>query len=155
MTRQLLAVPALLSTAVLLLAACGSDEDAKAEYVEQATAICSEAKAELDAQERPATPEGFAPYVQRVVEIGEDAAEQLLALEPPEDDRAELEQKLLDPLAAQLEEGREYAAKVEAAGTDTSKLLPLLGQVPDTGDIDLAYAQEYGLSACTELIPQS
>jgi hypothetical protein len=144
----------LLPAVVLTLAACGGGEDARAEYVEQASAICSDAQAQLEAEERPAAVEGFAPYVDRVVEIAEEAEAELRALEPPEDDRAELEEKLLEPLSAQVEEGREYAAKVTAAGTDTSQLLPLLSQVPGTGDIDLAYVEEYGLSACTELIPE-
>lgn len=145
----------LLPAALLALTACGGGDDAKAEYVEQATAICNDAQAELEAEQRPAAVEGFAPYVQRVVEIGEGATSRLLALTPPEDDREELEAKLLDPLQAQLEEGKEYAEKVEAAGNDSAKLLPLLSQIPGTGEIDLAYAEEYGLSACTELIPQS
>ena len=145
----------LLPAAVLVLTACGGGEDEKAEYVEQASAICSDAQAKLDAEQRPAAVEGFSPYVDRVVEIAEEAEGKLLALEPPEDDKAELEQKLLDPLSAQVEEGRQYAAKVEAAGTDTSQLLPLLSQIPGTGDIDLAYVEDYGLSACTELIPES
>lgn len=146
----------LLPVIVLLLTACGGGgEDAKADYVEQATAVCTDAKAKLDAEKRPAAVDGFAPFVQRVVEIAEEAEGKLLAIEPPEDDKAELEQKLLDPLSAQVEEGRQYAAKVEAAGTDQTKLLPLLGQIPGTGDIDLAYVEQYGLKACTELIPES
>lgn len=153
--RTRLLLPAPLVMTVLVLAACGGGEDAKAEYVEQASAVCSDAKAQLDAEERPAAVEGFAPYVDRVVEIAEQAEGKLLALEPPEDDKAELEQKLLDPLSAQVEEGRQYAAKVEDAGTDSAKLLPLLSQIPDTGDIDLAFVEQYGLKACTELIPES
>ena len=152
--RSRLLLPAL-STTVLVLAACGGGEDEKAEYVEQASAVCSEAKAQLDAEQRPTAADGFAPFVQRVVEIAEVAEGKLLALEPPEDDKAELEQKLLDPLSAQVEQGRQYAAKVEAAGTEQAKLLPLLSQVPGTGDIDVAYVEEYGLKACTELIPES
>jgi hypothetical protein len=146
--RRLL-VPAL----VLALTACGGGDDAKAEYVEQATAICADAKQQLDAEQQPAAAAEFAPYVQRVVEIGEQASAELLALEPPEDDRAELEERLLDPLAAQVEAGREFAGKVEAAGDDSAQLLPLLGQVPGTGAIDLDYARDYGLSSCTELLP--
>ena len=145
----------LLPAAVLVLAACGGGDDAKADYVEQASAVCTDAKAQLDAEERPAAVEGFAPYVQRVVQIAEQAEERLLAIEPPEDDRAELEQKLLDPLSAQVEEGRQYEEKVKAAGIDTAKLRPLLGQIPGTGDIDLAFVEEYGLGACTELIPEA
>ena len=143
----------LLPVALVALVACGGD-DAKAEYVEQATAICTDAKTQLDAEQRPATPDGFAPYVQRVVEIGEEASAELLALDPPEDDREELQARLLEPLVTQVQAGRDYAAKVEAAGNDTAQLLPLLSQVPDTGDIDLEYAADYGLSTCTELLPQ-
>ena len=146
----------LLPAAVLALAACGGGgEEERAEYVEQASAICSDAKAQLEAEQRPTAPAGFSPYVDRVVEIAEETEGKLLALEPPEDDRADLESKLLEPLSAQVEQGREFAAKVKEAGTDNAKLLPLLSQIPGTGDIDLAYVEEYGLSACTELIPES
>ena len=145
----------LLPAAVLALTACGGGDDARAEYVEQASEVCSDAQAQLAAEQRPTAVEGFAPYVDRVVEIAEEAERELLALEPPEDDREELEAKFLTPLSDQVEEGREYAEKVQAAGDDSAALLPLLSQVPDTGDIDLAYVEEYGLSACTELIPDS
>lgn len=145
----------LLPAAVLLLAACGGGEEERAAYVEQASAVCSDAQAQLAAEQRPTAVEDFSPYVDRVVEIAEEAEAELRALEPPEDDREQLEARLLDPLSAQVEEGREFAAKVEAAGSDQAQLLPLLGQIPGTGDIDLAYVEEYGLSACTELIPES
>lgn len=154
MTPRLLAVP------LLLLAAtgCGGDDaaaDAKRSYVERADAVCREADADFTALPQPTTPAGFAPFVSQTLAIAERAQGELDALTPPEQDAAELRSKVLDPFAALVEQGGAFAAKVQAAGTDEAKLLPLLGERPTAAGIDLDYLRSYGLESCADAIDQA
>lgn len=142
----------LLLSMTLLLAGCGGSE--KDAYVEQASAVCERAAEETEALKRPAGTDEFAPYVEQVVQIAARAEAELAALEPPADDRAELEERVLQPFADVVEEGRVFSEKVKAAG-NTSKLLPLLKQVPDAGEVDLEYLRDYGLDTCADAISRS
>ena len=147
---------ALLLSAALLLTACGGgDDEGKAAFVEQASAVCSKAAADKDALKAPKAAADFAPYADELVKIAEQAQRDLAALEPPADDRAELEERVLQPFGDVVEEGRQFAAKVRAAGDDQAKLLPLLGEVPDSGEVDLEYLRSYGLDTCADVIDQS
>lgn len=139
---------------LLLVSACGGGGEEKAAYVKQATAVCERADADTKALTTPTAPAEFAPYAEQVVRIAEQAQRDLAALEPPADDKAELESRVLEPFAAVVEEGRAFAAKVKAAGQDQGKLLPLLSQVPDSGEVDIEYLREYGLDACADVIAQ-
>ena len=143
---------ALLLSGLLLVAACGGGDDEKAAYVEQASAVCERAAAESKALKAPAAPADFAPYAEELVRIAEQAQADLAELEPPADDRAELEERVLNPFADVVDEGREFAKKVRAAGDDQAKLLPLLGEVPDAGAVDLEYLRDYGLGTCADVI---
>ena len=144
-TRTLL--PLLL---LAVLPACSGGNDEKAAYVESATAVCDEAVAATEALGSPTA--DFAVYARSVVEIAEKAQSDLAELEPPEADAEELRTRVLDPFADVVEEGRKFSKKVSAAGSDTSKLLPLLSQVPDSGEVDLEYLREYGLDSCADAI---
>lgn len=161
MTRHLLLLPA----AALALSACsgggsgdgtgdGSGDAAavKAAYVQQASAACDKAIQERDALATPTGPAGFAPYVSSVVEIAGRAQQDLAALTPPAPDRDALTMKLLDPLAASVEQGEQFAAKVEAAGEDQQQLGMLLDEAPTTAGIDLDYLRSYGLNSCVAAI---
>lgn len=153
-----LALPHLsLAVLALGLAACsgGGDEDAKATYVEQASAVCDEASTDFSALAQPATPGELGPFVEQTLAIAERAQTGLAALTPPEQDQAELESRVLEPFADLVEEGRAYAGQVEAAGTDPAALLPLLGQRPTVEGIDLDYLREYGLEPCADAISQA
>jgi len=151
MNRRL---PLTVLAAVLLLPACGDDGDAKAEYVKAATAVCDKAAQESEALKPPAAAADFAPYADGIVRIAEQAQRELSELEPPSEDREELERRVLEPFADVVEEGKAFAAKVRAAGEDQAKLLPLLGEVPDAGDVDLDYLRSYGLGSCADVISQ-
>lgn len=142
----------LLSTALLLAACGGGGEDEKQAYVEQASSVCADAVTEFEALTVPTTPEGFAPYADQVVGILETTEAELSALAPPEDDRAELEQKALTPLAALVEEGKAYAERVRAAGADQGQLLTLLSERPTTEDIDREFLSSYGLQPCADAV---
>ena len=143
---------ALLLSGLLLVAACGGGDDEKAAYVEQASAICERAAEEGKALKTPAAPADFAPYAEGLVGVAEKAQAELEELEPPAEDREELEDRVLIPFAGVVDEGRAFAAKVRAAGEDQAKLLPLLSQIPDAGDVDLEYLRDYGLGTCADVI---
>jgi len=142
---------ALLLSTVLLLTACGGD-DAKEAFVRDATQICERAAADSEALKTPSTPAEFAPYADSLVRIAEQAQQDLTELELPEADREDLQSRVLDPFADVVEEGRAFADKVRAAGEDQAKLLPLLSQVPDAGEVDLEYLRDYGLGTCADVI---
>ena len=146
---------ALLLTTALLLTACGGGDDAKATFVDEAKAICERAQEDSKTLKTPATPAEFAPYAQAVVGIAEQAQQDLETLELPEEDAAALRDKVLEPFADVVAEGQAFAAKVEAAGEDQAKLLPLLSQVPDAGEVDLEYLRSYGLGTCADAISRS
>jgi hypothetical protein len=147
---------ALLLSTVLLLTACGGGgDDEKAAYVERASAVCEEARSEVQALAVPTTPEGFAPYADQLVAVVEKAHTELAALTPPEDDRADLQDRVLTPLGELVTAGEEYAGKVREAGSDQGELLVLLGQRPTSQGIDTEYLREYGLESCAEAVEKA
>jgi hypothetical protein len=146
---------ALLLSTVLLLGACGGGDDEKAAYLEDAAAVCENAVEEFEALTVPTTPDGFAPYADSLVGVLEEAHDELTALSPPADDRAELEQKALDPLEELVAEGKDYAAQVRDAGADQAKLLALLAERPTTEGIDTDFLRSYGLPTCAEAVEQA
>jgi hypothetical protein len=152
----------LLLTAALsaLLTACsnGGDGDAaqeevdpKAAYVTAADEICTSADEDFAALTPPTTPEQFSPFVQETVGIADRAQSQLAALTPPEQDRAELESKVLTPFATLVEQGRAWSAQITAAGADSAALLPLLAARPTSG-VDEEYLRAYGLDSCADAV---
>jgi hypothetical protein len=143
---------ALLLSTVLLLTACGGGEDEKQAYVDRASTICEEAVTEFEAVSTPTTPDGFAPYADQVVAILEKTEADLSALEPPADDRPELEQKALQPLGDLVEEGKAFAERVRAAGSDQGQLLALLSERPTAEDIDQEFLRSYGLEPCADAV---
>lgn len=153
MRRALLLLP------FLLLPACsgndGGGEDVKATYVAEAQQVCEDAVEEFEALTVPTTPEGFAPYADALVGIVEKTHHELAALTPPEEDRARLEERALDPLEALVAEGKAYAEQVRAAGADQAELLTLLSQRPKVDGIDVGYLRSYGLSSCAEAVEKA
>ena len=159
MTSRALAAP--LTALVLVLSACsGGDEaaapeevDPKEAYVEQASEVCTSADEEFAALGgTPTTPEEYGPYVQQSVGIADRARTQLAELTPPEEDRAELESKVLTPLGELVEQGKAWSAQVTAAGTDQAALLGLLGTRPSSAGIDKEFLREYGLTSCADAV---
>ena len=159
MTSRRLAAP--LTALVLALSACSGGDDGEAAapevdpkeaYVEQASEICTTADEEFSALTAPTTPEQFSPYVEQTVGIADRAQRELAALTPPEQDRADLESKVLTPFAELVEQGKAWSAQVTAAGTDQAALLPLLGSRPASTGIDKDYLREYGLTSCADAV---
>ena len=151
------AVRAALVLPLLLLATgCsgGGDEGdgGKAAYVAEAEAVCKKANDAQQAATLPASPEAIPAYVRQIVTIAGDASTGLSALEPPEDDAAELDEKFLGPLREQVEAGEAYATKVEqtAAAGDQAAVLALLGSAPLETRADLAFLESYGFVECVK-----
>lgn len=148
-------------TLILLFAAtaCSGGSDAglasgpsKADYVRDAEKICAEANAKQKALTTPTSLPALAPYVSRVVAIADEATTKLSALSPPVKDKADLEAKVLVPLASQLKEGHAYADKVAAASkaNDVKTLGDLLTNAPTATRADLRFMKSYGFTECIE-----
>ncbi len=161
--RPRLLVPATVAALALALAlaACssgGGDEreaepvDPKDAYVTAASEICSSADEDFAALAPPTTPESFGPFVQQTIGIADRAQSQLAALTPPEQDRADLQSKVLTPFAALVSQGKAWSAQVSAAGADQAALLSLLGRRPTSAGIDKQYLRSYGLQTCADAI---
>lgn len=170
-TRRALLLPALL----LALTACSgggggggggtpaaddaeptpSYEEVREAYVAEATEVCERAAADFNALEEPTTPQDFGPYVAETVTIAERAERELSELTPPERDREELEERVLQPFSALVEDAQAYSERVQAAGDDPVQLLPLLAEQPTAEDIDLEYLRSYGLEECADAIAQT
>lgn len=152
MTRPLLVLALLLP-----LAACGGSDaapgaSAKATYVKDASAVCTQARTEADQLTTPSDAAGLATAVDTLVGIGEKARTDLDALTPPPADAQALKTKVLDPFGALVTDGRSFADKVKAAGSDQTTLLPLLSQRPTGEGIDVDYLKSYGLTSCADLV---
>lgn len=144
MRRLALVLPLLLA-----LPACGSDDDGRAAYVEQAEAVCASANEELAALGEPTSIAELPDYTAAVVDLLERTVQEVSALEPPEEDREELTAKVLDPFTDDLVTAEAYAADVRTAAEsgDSPGLLALVQNVPNT-TADLAFMREYGLTEC-------
>ena len=138
---------------LLLATACGGGGDGgKAAYVAEAEAVCTKANDAQQAATLPVSADAIPVYVRQVVTIAADASAGLDALEPPEDDAAELDEKFLGPLREQVVLGEAYATKVEqtAAKGDPNAVLALLGSAPLETKADLAFLESYGFAECVE-----
>ncbi|MCW2615738.1 MAG: hypothetical protein JWN08_2732 [Frankiales bacterium] len=152
----MLLVKRLLLVLPLLLTACGGGgDDAQDAYVAEATKVCEVAETDADALTSPTSAAGIKPFVDGTLAIATRAQGDLAALTPPPDDAAELEAKVLTPFAELVEEGKAYAAEVDAAGTDGAKLLALVAEQPSAEGIDLEYLRSYGLGVCADVIDTS
>ena len=146
---------------VLPLVACSGDEgggdsgpsleERRETYVESAEKVCADANAEVTGIPTPTAVEGVAPYADKVVGVLERTVEEVLALEPPEEDLAELDNRVLEPLEGDVELAKTYAADVTAAAEagDQAALLELVQNLPQTS-ADLKFMREYGLFECAK-----
>lgn len=150
-----------LALTLLPLLACSSDEgggdsgptleERRDTYVDAAEQVCTDANAEVTAIPTPTSVETVAPYADQVVAVLVRTVEQVSALEPPEEDVAELEEKVLTPLNDDVAVAEQYAADVTTAATagDQEALLQLVQNLPQTS-ADLEFMREYGLFECAK-----
>ena len=153
--KRVLAAVALL----VPLAACGGGDDdggdglSKAEYVSQSEAICTKANADFKAIPFPTTPAAFPEYVGKLVTLAEGVHHKLMDLEAPEADEADLKTKVLDPIEAQIEEGRDYQKELAdaVAKNDQAKIGQLVADPPTRTKADTAWMSSYGFKECVKV----
>ena len=146
-----LALPLLL----LPLTACGggddgpSLEDRRAAYLEETEAICKEVNEELDAKPVPTAIPAVPAYADEVVGLLKRTVDDVAAVEPPEEDRARLEDNVLEPLREDVPRAEAYAQQLKdaAAANDGAALLKLVQERPQTS-ADLAFMRDYGFKQC-------
>ena len=142
--------------AVLLVAACGGggdgDSSAKKAYVNKAEAICERANEQLEQAKKnqPTSSAAVSAYVKQLVDIAVSNLDGLAELEPPAEDRADIDAKVLEPLRTQLKAAEAYQAEVDAAvvAKDNAALLRLVQNPPTQTKADLAFMKDYGFDAC-------
>lgn len=151
MKRLALVLPLLLPIA--LLAGCGGSSGlSKADYVSKAEALCKKANADVKALPFPQSTAGISDYAAKIVSIADQTTKDLVALEAPDADKADLQKKVLEPLQQQVEDGKEYAAKIKAAveSKDQKQLTELVGKPPTSTEADLDFMRSYGFKECVE-----
>ena len=152
MRRLALALPLLLAP----LTACGGGGDdapsraeLKAAYLEETEAICAEVNEELEAKPLPTDVASVPAYADDVVALLRRTVEDVAAVEPPEQDRQRLEEKVLEPLRSDVPRAEAYAQQLKDAATanDGAALLKLVQERPQTS-ADLAFMRDYGFKQC-------
>jgi hypothetical protein len=143
----------LLVLPVLLLAACGGGSSlSKSEYVAQAEAICKDTNKQIDALSTPTDPASFQKLIEDSIKIADSATSRIKALDPPSDDKADLQKKVIEPLESQVKEARSYLAKVKeaVAKKDQPALGKLLTNPPTGNEADLDWMRSYGFKECVD-----
>ncbi len=140
---------ALAVAAVALAAACGGEDDSvrlsRAEFVEQADAICADADGQIAALGEPTSLGELAEYGAEAIAINEEAFAALRALDAPEELQAQLDEAY-GLLERQIELSRELVAAAEAGESDQVNAVGTeIGQVNDRAD---AIARDIGLREC-------
>lgn len=150
-----------LALTLLPLLGCSSDEgggdsgpsleERREAYVGSAEQVCTDANAEVAAIPTPTSIDTVAPYADAVVAVLKETVEQVAALEVPEEDRADLEEKVLEPLESDVAVAQQYAADVKTAADagDQAALLKLVQELPQT-TADLEFMRKYGLFECAK-----
>lgn len=156
--RRLAVLPLL-----LLLPACSDDggggaslEDRRADYVAEAEEVCGQANDEFEELTAPASVAEVPAYADTVLELLTGTVDDVRGLTPPEEDRAELDEKLFTPLEADVQAAEEYAASLKAAAeaNDSATLLRLAQELPEP-TVDLPFVRDYGLVQCAEAVEQA
>ena len=139
-----------IALAALVTAGCGEgDRLSRAELRQQATAVCTPVRRQLEALPRPQSLPELEVYAQEAKDLTESGVEQLRELRPPEGledaydrylDRAQRVVALLDELEA------------AAAAGDTAEARRLLGEITEAAETR-ALARAAGISACEQQAP--
>ncbi len=155
---------ALACTASLVGAGCGGDDDGEgasdggsltaAEYRKQGNALCKDAIREVRAIPEPKSPDEIADYLEEVFETSERVNDEFVALEPPEELRADHEravelseesEKTFDEL---IERARDASDPPAAVQREFRKLVPELEKAQELNT-------RLGLEECNKVGPPS
>ncbi|HVM26967.1 MAG TPA: hypothetical protein VM433_04750 [Mycobacteriales bacterium] len=146
---------------LLVLPACaGGDgeptlEERREAYVEQAEEVCVQSNQQVQELGTPGSVAEVPAAADRAVEIVRTTVDQITALDPPEEDRPELTERVLDPLRDDVGVAEAYAEEVKAAAAagDGATLLRLVQERPQTS-ADLDFMREYGFDQCVRAADQ-
>jgi hypothetical protein len=145
---RLVSLTGLLVTAAIGLGACGGDDGlSKADYVEQANAICRDANTQLGKIAEPSDVAGIAAYVASAKTVTSAAVDKMAALEPPEELRADHQ--------AHVADGRKVVTLADdlaaAAKTGDQAAFQRISQQGDRMDeTSDARAERMGLTDCAD-----
>lgn len=152
--RCLLVLPVL-----VLASACGGSDDepaasgpTRASYLTQVEAICKTANDAIDGLKPPTSPAELVTLADTTVSTAARATEDFAAVQPPADDRADVEAKVVVPLRAQVAEGKAFVVKLKAAvaSNDSKALNALAANPPTTTEADLEWMRGYGFVECVK-----
>lgn len=141
------------SLAALAVSACGGDGAlSKGEFIEQADDICEDIDEQIEDLGQPEDREGFEELVEEGTEITDDGLERLRALEPPPEDRDQIN-RMLD----KIEEAVELLPQIQEAlqDQDVEALQRLQTQVQAAAGDAQMIADDYGFEQCarTDVAP--
>lgn len=160
-TRSATSFVAVIAFAGVALVACGGDDAealTKAEFIEQADAVCETATAEIDAvfdgvwteieqldeNDRQGIAVQFDAGFDEAGPVFDRQVEGLRALAPPADD-AEMIESMLDDLEAGI---AEYRETIQAAANGDEDALDRMESDEDPLEDVNARARDYGLTTC-------
>jgi hypothetical protein len=144
---------AVVSLAALALSACGGDGAlSKDEFIEQADEICEDIDQQIAELGEPENREAFEELVDEGTEITNDGLERLRALEPPAEDRDQIN-RMLD----KIEEAVELLPEIQVAleDRDVEALQTLQSEVQAAASEAQTIAEDYGFEQCarTDVAP--
>jgi hypothetical protein len=130
---------------VLVVAACGTSGPSKADFLSKADAVCTTVRQQLDVLTAPSTLPEIAIYLNRSVQINQDAVAKVRALTPPPEDRAAVSTVLgdFDTVIAKAKVAQQKAAAGDSTGADAA--VKELGLAVETAGKE---AKQYGFAAC-------
>jgi hypothetical protein len=130
------------------IAACGGEDAlSRADYVEQANAICRDYNAQIEKLEEPRDFAGIRAYVSRAKDLTDDAVTRLDELQPPEELAADHD--------AFVKEGRQVAGLADqlaaaADKRDEAALQRISEQGEKNDERSDARAERMGLTECAK-----
>lgn len=133
---------------VLLLGACGGDGEerlSKADWIEQADAICARASEDVEALTEPTKLDEIPEFTDTASEISRDALSDLRALQPPEEDQTTVDE-MLDLVEQQIEIGEQIGEA--AADGDQDEVQRLADETDPIENEADEKARQYGLDDC-------
>jgi hypothetical protein len=138
---------------MLVLAGCGGDGGegaeplSKAEWIEQADAICAQADEDIEALGDPTTLDEVGELTDEASGISRDALADLRALRPPDEDEATVDE-MLDLVEQQIEIGEQIGEAARSG--DQAEVQRLVAEAePLEAEAD-EMGRQYGLDDCAD-----
>jgi hypothetical protein len=143
----------LLLAGTLTASGCGGGEPerlSKGEYVGKANAICKDNNRRINQLDKPTSRAEIPDFVRQGERITDRLLPRLEALEPPEEDEADI-----DRFVARLRDGRALVKRLAAAteSTNRAELQDIAVEAKSISADTRPFAKRYGLTACVGETP--